>query len=142
MQDFRRLRVWEKAHAFALDVHQECGRFPRREGSVLTGQLRRASLSVAANIAEGAGKGSDREFRRFLQIAMGSALEADYHLLVARDTGFIGGTTYDDLSGRAAEIRRMLGGLIRRLDAPPNADASSHTPFVPDEPRADEARRS
>jgi four helix bundle protein len=116
MQDYRRLKVWEKAHAFALEVHQACETFPRREGSVLAGQLRRASLSIPANIAEGAAKASDTEFRRFLQIAMGSALESDYHLLLARDTGLLSGDAYDDLSARALEVRRMLGGLIKRLN--------------------------
>jgi four helix bundle protein len=113
------------------------GAFPRRAGSVVTGQLRRASLSVPANIAEGSAKGSDLEFRRFLQIAMGSALEAEYHLLVARDTGLLGKHTYDDLSARATEIRRMLGGLIKRINATMKAkeNAPPRTQFVPKQPR-------
>ena len=115
MQDYRRLKVWEKAHAFALGVHRTSERFPRRAGSVIAGQLRRASLSIPANIAEGAAKGSDAEFRRFLHIAMGSALEADYHLLIARDTGLLSRAVHDELSSQDLEIRRMLGGLIKRL---------------------------
>lgn len=141
MQDYRRLKVWEKAHSFALCVHRVCRDFPRREGSVLAGQLRRASLSIPANIAEGAAKGSDAEFRRFLQIAMGSALEADYHLLVARDTELLAGDAYDELSSRALEIRRMLGGLIKRLSLSIAGTAPTRTPSVPNEPATNEALR-
>ena len=141
MQDYRRLKVWEKAHAFALDVHRLSGDFPRRDGSVLAGQLRRASLSIPANIAEGAAKGSDLEFRRFLQIAMGSALEADYHLLVARDTTLLSRDVYDDLSSRAMEFRRMLGGLIKRINLSLKPNASPPTPSVPNEPATSEALR-
>ena len=141
MQDYRRLKVWEKGHAFALDVHHASGQFPRRDGSVLAGQLRRASLSIPANIAEGAAKGSDLEFRRFLQIAMGSALEADYHLLVARDTRLLSRDVYDDLSARATEIRRMLGGLIKRINLSLTPNASPPTPPVPNEPATSEALR-
>jgi four helix bundle protein len=121
MQDYRQLKVWEKAHAFALAVHEATASFGRRAGVALVGQLRRAALSVPANIAEGATKGSDAEFRRFLRIAMASAAEADYHLLMARDTGCLDVVRYERLSASCLEIRRMLGGLIKRLniDAPP-----------------------
>lgn len=117
MQDFRRLQVWEKAHSLAIDVHRVSSTFPRQEGIALVGQLRRAALSIAANIAEGAGKPGNTEFRRFLHIAMGSASETDYHLLVARDLGLIELATYNDLSARATQIRRMLTGLIKKIGA-------------------------
>src|SRR6478609_6007194 len=81
MQDFHKLKVWEKAHALAIDVHRVVGAFPRIEGVALIGQLRRAALSIPANIAEGAGKQGNAEFRRFLHMALGSAVETDYHLL-------------------------------------------------------------
>ena len=138
MQDYRRLKVWEKAHAFALEVHRVSGEFPRRGGSVIAGQLRRAALSVPSNIAEGAAKGSDLEFRRYLQIAMGSALEADYQLLVARDTRLLGADTHDDLAARALEIRRMLGGLIKRINVTLKTAAPPATPSVPNQPATDQ----
>ena len=117
MQDYHKLKVWEKSHVLAMDVHRVAGSFPRVEGVALTGQLRRAVLSVPANIAEGAGKPGNTEFRRFLHIALGSAVETDYHLLAARDLGLLEPATYDDLSARTLEIRRMLGALIKRVTA-------------------------
>ena len=115
MQDHHKLKVWEKAHALAMDVHRMAGTFPRVEGIALVAQLRRAALSIPANIAEGAGKPGNAEFRRFLNIALGSAAETHYHLLVARDLGLLDPAVYDDLAVRATEIRRMLSGLIRRV---------------------------
>jgi four helix bundle protein len=124
MQDYHRLKVWEKAHVLALDVHRSAGAFPRIEGIALVGQLRRAALSVPANIAEGAGKPGNAEFRRFLAIALGSAVETSYHLLAARDLGLLDPSIYDDLSLRTMEVRRMLGGLIKKVadavEAPPS----------------------
>ena len=117
MQDYRNLKVWQKSHAFAIEVHLVCESMPRRRGAALASQLRRSALSISANIVEGASKGSDAEFRRFLLIAMGSAAESDYHLLVARDTMLLPAKSYDDLASKAVEIRRMLAGLIKRVTA-------------------------
>jgi four helix bundle protein len=117
MQDYHRLHVWQKAHALALDIHRVAGTFPRVDGVALTSQLRRAALSIPANIAEGAGKSGNVEFRRFLHVALGSAAETDYHLLAARDLGLLEATTYDDLASRTIEVRRMLGGLIKKVTA-------------------------
>ena len=78
MQDFRQLRVWQLAHELTLDVYRITKSFPKDEQYGLTSQLRRCSSSIAANIAEGCGRGSDSEFARFLQIAMGSACEFEY----------------------------------------------------------------
>lgn len=132
MRDYRQLKVWEKAHAFALAVHEATASFGRRTGVALVGQLRRAALSVPANIAEGATKGSDAEFRRFLRIAMASAAEADYHLLMARDTGCLDAVRYERLSASCLEIRRMLGGLIKRLntDAPPRRGRAANSDAI------------
>ena len=89
-------------------------------------------LSIPANIAEGAGKSGNREFRRFLNIALGSAVETDYHLLAARDLGLLEAAIYEDLSARTMEVRRMLGGLIRKvsgtLPAEPRPEAHSKPP--------------
>jgi four helix bundle protein len=125
MQDFHRLKVWHKAHMLAIDVYRLSEEFPRRDGVALTSQLRRAALSVPTNIAEGAGKLSNAEFRRFLEIALGSASEVRYHLLVARDIGLIEPARHEEFSSRAVEIRRMLSGLIERVRAKHAADAAS-----------------
>ena len=85
MKDFRDLQVWQKAHGLTLAIYRVTVTFPRQELYGLTTQLRRASSSIAANLAEGCGRNSDAEFARFCSIAMGSASELEYHLLLARD---------------------------------------------------------
>ncbi|MFL5605826.1 MAG: four helix bundle protein [Gemmatimonadaceae bacterium] len=141
MQDFRRLKVWEKAHAVSLDIERACLSFPRRQGAVLANQLSRAASSVPTNIAEGAATRSDPEFRRFLNMAMSSALETDYHLLKARDTQLLGEESYSELTARLLEVRRMLGGLIRRISASIEASAVSPTPSVTKQPKFRDAVR-
>ena len=89
MEDFKDLKVWSKAHELALAVYSCTRAFPREEIYGLTSQLRRATSSIGANIAEGCGRRSDAEMKRFLQIARGSSSEVEYHLLLARDLGFI-----------------------------------------------------
>ena len=83
MRDFRELAVWQKAHHLTLAVYSASSSFPRNEIYALVSQLRRAASSIAANIAEGCGRGTDAEFARFRQIAMGSASETEYHLAVS-----------------------------------------------------------
>lgn len=93
MKDFRNLKVWEKSHQLALAVYKATSTFPRHELYGLTSQIRRACASIPANIAEGCGRSGDAELARFLQIAMGSASELEYHLLLARDLGFLSAPT-------------------------------------------------
>jgi four helix bundle protein len=114
MQGFRRLNVWTKAHQLTLDVYKVTARFPKDELYALTSQMKRAASSIAANIAEGCGRGSDADFTRFLLIAMGSASELEYHLLLARDLGFMTAEDYARLDGMTTEIKRMLAALIQK----------------------------
>ncbi|MGQ9626774.1 MAG: four helix bundle protein [Anaerolineae bacterium] len=83
----------------------------------LTTQIRRACASIPANIAEGCGRGGDAELARFLQIAMGSASEVEYHLLLARDLGLLNGSDYERLAGEVTEVKRMLTSFIQKLKA-------------------------
>jgi four helix bundle protein len=115
MKDFKRLKVWEKAHALTLAIYETTARFPKTELYGLTSQLRRACASIAANIAEGCGRGSNSDFARFLQIAFGSACETEYHVLLARDLGFLSTETHEALAQQTTEVQRMLGSLIRRI---------------------------
>ncbi|HLK31639.1 MAG TPA: four helix bundle protein [Terriglobales bacterium] len=85
MKDYKHPDVWTKAHELTLSVYQASFGFPRSEVYGLTSQMRRAAISICANIAEGSGRKSDSELARFLQIARGSASELDYHVLLARD---------------------------------------------------------
>ena len=117
MRDFRELSVWQRAHQLTLAVYQATAAFPPAEMYGLTSQLRRACASIAANIAEGNGRGSDAEMTRFLRIAMGSACEVEYHLLLARDLGYLDQGRYEQLNHDLTELKRMLSGFIRKLKA-------------------------
>jgi len=117
MRDFREIKVWEKAHALTLEVYRATSRFPREEIYGLTSQMRRASSSIPANIAEGCGRGGNAELARFLQIALGSASEFEYHILLARDLAFLPATVYDPLQDRVVEVKRMLTPLIQKVRA-------------------------
>jgi four helix bundle protein len=87
MGDFRQLQVWKLAHGLTLDVYRATRNFPQEELYGITSQARRSAASVAANIAEGAGRNTDRELAHFARIALGSANELEYHLILARDLG-------------------------------------------------------
>lgn len=112
MKDFKKLQVWAKAHELTLEVYRVTRGFPRDEQFGMTSQLRRACVSISANIAEGCGRNSNSELARFLDIAMGSASETQYHLLLARDLGYVSHDDYPDLDSRIIEVKRMLGSLI------------------------------
>jgi len=115
LRDFRELKVWEKAHRLTLEVYRVSRTFPTDELYGLTRQTRRASASIGANIAEGAGKDSRAEFGRFLQIALGSASELEYHILLARDLNYLSTEDYEFLSAQVVETKRMLVGFIQFL---------------------------
>ena len=117
MRDFRTLQVWEKAHELTLAVYRMTTAFPKEELFGLTSQIRRASSSIPANIAEGCGRNGDAEFKRFLQIAMGSASELEYHLLLAHDLGYVDDEGYRHLEQNVTEVKRMLAGFIHWLKA-------------------------
>jgi four helix bundle protein len=115
VKDFKDVKVWTKAHELTLSVYQVTRRFPREELYGLTSQLRRSAVSIGANIAEGCGRRSDGEFGRFLQIARGSASEVEYHLLLARDLGFLAAAEYVSLQHRIDEVERMLTSFVQRI---------------------------
>ena len=117
MRDFKELKVWEKAHLLTLSVYKATATFPRDELYGLTSQIRRSSASISANIAEGCGRSGEPELARFFHIAMGSASELEYHLLLARDLTFLNGLTYEHLEKKVTEIKRMLTSFIQKLTA-------------------------
>lgn len=120
MKDFHDLLVWQKAHALALAVYSASSDFPRTEIYGLTAQVRRACISIPANIAEGCGKSGDPEFIRFLSIAMGSASELQYELLLSHDLKYLDDETYNRLGFQVEEVKRMLAGLTKRVKANKN----------------------
>lgn len=115
MQDYRGLRVWRRAHEFVLCAYRATAAFPREEQFGLTTQVRRAAASIPANIAEGCGRGSDADFARFLQMAIGSANEIEYHLLLASDLDFLPKSEHQGLAKQLIEIRKMLSSLMQSL---------------------------
>lgn len=115
MKDFRKLAVWEKAHGLTLAIYRETVAFPRQEVYGITSQMRRASASIAANIAEGCGRGGDGDFHRFLNTSAGSAVELEYFLLLAKDLGMLSKDVYDGLQQQVLEVERMLSGLLRTV---------------------------
>jgi len=117
MQSFRNLKVWEKAHVLTLDVYKASKSFPRDEIYGLTSQMRRASVSIGSNIAEGTCRRGDADFARFLQMAAGSASELEYHLLLARDLELLEARDYQQLSDGTVEVKRMLASLMQKLRA-------------------------
>ena len=117
MQDFKKLTVWEKGHRLTLAVYKATAGFPKAELYGLTSQIRRACASIPANIAEGCGRTGKAELGRFLQVAMGSASELEYHLLLARDLTMLSESEYRSLEGQVVEVKRMLSAFIGRLRA-------------------------
>jgi four helix bundle protein len=115
VQDFRNLKVWQKAHSLTLEVYRGTRGFPSDERFGLTAQLRRSCASVPANLAEGSARGGDADFARFVNIAAGSASETDYHLLLARDLEYLDESAYQPLFEQVSEVKRMLNSFERTL---------------------------
>jgi four helix bundle protein len=115
VHDFRRLQVWQRSRELAVNVDRLVRTFPRADRGVIGSQLRRAILSIPANIAEGCGKSSRKETLRFLQIACGSALEAESPLLIASDLGYLPVATAEQVTGDLKIIQRMLSALMNKL---------------------------
>jgi four helix bundle protein len=116
IQSYRDLVVWKKSMAFVLDVYRCTQAFPKIETYGLTSQLRRAAVSVPSNIAEGQARRSTGEFKQFLGNARGSLTEVETQILIARDLGYLEQNQGETLLGGAAEIGRMLNGLLAVLE--------------------------
>jgi four helix bundle protein len=114
MRKYQDLEVWQKAHKLTLAVYKITQAFPKEERFGLTSQVRRASSSIGANLAEGCGRRSDGEMARFVQIAMGSGAEL-YHFLLTKDLGFVKNIEYESLTSELSEVMRMLSALSGKL---------------------------
>jgi four helix bundle protein len=115
VQDYRKLKVWQKAHKLTLDVYAVSASLVAPAAWPLRNQLLRAAISVPSNIAEGAGRRSDPDFKRFLAHSLGSLNEVEYDLLLARDLGFVRTSDHLRLSRQLEEVRRMLSGLMAEV---------------------------
>jgi four helix bundle protein len=116
MRNYRDLQTWNKAHKLTLDLYKFSRQLPKEEMYGLTSQLRRAASSIGANLAEGCGRQTNSEFARFVRISMGSASELDYHLLLARDLGFLEADIYQHTSRSLTEVRKMLATLLSTVE--------------------------
>lgn len=126
MGDYRKLKVWERSHRLTLGVYRVTASFPQSELYGLTNQIRRSTYSIPSNIAGGCGRNGDAELARFLDIAMGSANELDYHLLRAHDLGLLVPTDHQRLAHEIGEVNNMLAAFALRLRRPgrrPEADS-------------------
>ena len=119
VSDYKKLIVWRKAHALALNVHRVAVRLRGSDYASLRSQMMRASMSIPTNIVEGAGQQSRKDFARFIRFALNSTSELEYHLTVARDIQAIEATDFDSLSAQTTEVRKMLHGLLKRLMSSP-----------------------
>jgi four helix bundle protein len=117
MRDFRQLTVWERSHQLVLATYKFTAAFPKHELYGLTSQMRRAAGSIPANIAEGCGRTANGDLHRFLAIAMGSASELRYFVILARDLQFLSDDGYGFAQAQVDEVQRMLSALIRKVEA-------------------------
>jgi len=115
MFGFEKLDVWQKAVEYTDTIYILTRAFPDEERFGLTSQLRRASVSISSNIAEGSSRSSTKDFKRFIQIAYGSLLETVSELKVAQKQGFLGAQMYDKVYAQAENLARMLSGLRQNL---------------------------
>jgi four helix bundle protein len=115
MRNYRDLQVWNKAHKLTLELYRVSQGFPREEIYGVTSQLRRAAVSIGANLAEGCGRRTSTELARFVRIAMGSASELDYHLLLSKDLGFMN-NDFALASAGLTEVRKMLTSFLSSVE--------------------------
>jgi four helix bundle protein len=125
VSDFRKLKVWRKSHALALNVRRVSARIRGLDNASLRNQIVRAAASIPTNIVEGSGQQSRKDFARFLSIALNSTSELEYHLIFARDVRAISENDFRSLSDQAIETRKMLLGLRSRVISTPLLSRSS-----------------
>lgn len=117
VQSFRDLKVWQHAMDLAQSCYEATSDFPKNEIFGLTAQLRRAAVSIPANIAEGQGRHHTKEFINFLGIARGSVMELQTHVLLSERIGYLSAESSQHLIGQCVEVSRMISGLRRALEA-------------------------
>lgn len=121
MRDYKKVNVWEKSHNFTLNIYKITRTFPKEEAYGITSQLRRASSSIPANIAEGLNRRSSKELRSFLYIAFGSANETQYFLELSKDLGYLKEEDWKEFDKAIRLIQKMLNKFINTLKLQPVA---------------------
>lgn len=117
MHNFKELKVWQKGRKFVKDIYILTRKFPKEELFVLTSQMRRAAISISSNIAEGSGRGSDKDFARFIDIATGSSFELESQIYVACDLEYFSEDELDVYLDKIQEIQRMLFHFKKHLNS-------------------------
>ena len=115
MQDVRKLVVWQKSPQLTLDIYKVSRAYPKEELYGLTSQTRRSAASIPTNIAEGCGRKGGADPARFLDIALGSACELDYHFILACNLAFLSNADYGRLSTGRSKVKQMLCGLLQKV---------------------------
>jgi four helix bundle protein len=115
ISSYRQLEIWQKSMGLVNKIYQISSTFPKEEIFGLTSQIRRAAISIPANIAEGWGRRLTKEFIQFLRIARGSLLELETHLLIAKNLSYIEAEIMDELLPKSEEINKMINGMISSL---------------------------
>jgi four helix bundle protein len=115
MQDFRKLIAWQKSHQLTLDVYKITRTYPKDEVYGLTSQVRPAASSIPSNIAEGCGRNGGADLARFLDIALGSACELDYHFTPAHDLDLLSSNDHANLYAGVSKVKQMLCGLLQKV---------------------------
>jgi four helix bundle protein len=115
MRDYRKYSVWEVGHELTLAIYGATEDFPDTEKFGVISQMRRASYSIPSNIAEGCGRESDADFKRFLVISRGSAAELEYFLILSKDLGLLNAEQFDLLFDKVNKVKRSLNNLINKI---------------------------
>jgi four helix bundle protein len=117
VSDYRKLQVWTKAHQLTIDIYRISVDLPKSELYGLQAQMRRASASIATNLAEGSGRSTDRDFARFVTHAIGSACELEYQLTLSQDLGYLDEAEVRPAQAQISEVRRMMRSLRQHLNS-------------------------
>lgn len=128
MRDFHKLIIWQRSHQLTLAVYRISKSFPKEEIFGLTSQMRRAVSSIPTNIAEGCGRASNKDFAHFLQIAIGSATEVEYQLLLAHDINYINDDDYQALTDETVVVRKMIIKYQSELKSSSSLEARNSQP--------------
>ncbi|GHB77870.1 four helix bundle protein [Persicitalea jodogahamensis] len=115
MQSYKTLKVWQKAHELVLWIYEMTNSFPKQEIFGLTPQIRRSSVSIAANLAEGCGKSTSKDIANFFQVSLGSLHETEYYILLAKDLAYISIQDFQKSDDKTREVKAMLVSLIKTV---------------------------
>ncbi len=117
MHNFKELNIWKKSIDFSVEVYELTKRFPDAEKFGLISQIRRCAVSVPSNIAEGSSRSSNKDFTRFLQIALGSAFELETQLLISKKVLNFENSIIEELTTKILEIQKMINGFIMSIQS-------------------------